>query len=113
MESSVAPTPSDVLLRLQDVLQQRKSAPAEKSYAASLYAKGLDTILKKVGEEAAETIIAAKNADPAALVYEMADLWYHALVLLAAKDIPVSAVTDELARRMGTSGLAEKAARAK
>jgi phosphoribosyl-ATP pyrophosphohydrolase len=103
--------PVDVLLTLQKTLHERKGASAEKSYAASLYAKGLDAILKKVGEEAAETIIAAKNPDDAALVHEMADLWYHALVLLAAKDIPVTAVTDELARRMGTSGLAEKAAR--
>lgn len=113
MESTRADTPTDVLLSLQDVLLQRKHAPTEKSYAASLYAKGLDAILKKLGEEAAETIIAAKNPDNAALVYEMADLWYHTLLLLAAKDIPVSAVTDELARRMGTSGLAEKAARTK
>lgn len=107
------PSPTDVLLDLQKVLQERKSAPAEKSYAASLYAKGLDTILKKVGEESAETIIAAKNPDNAALVYEVADLWYHLMVLLASKDIPVTAVTDELARRMGTSGHAEKAARRK
>lgn len=105
--------PAEVLLELQKVLLERKSAPAEKSYAASLYAKGLDTILKKVGEEAAETIIAAKNPDSAALVYEVADLWYHLMVLLASKDIPVTAVTDELARRMGTSGHAEKASRTK
>jgi len=104
---------TDVLIDLQNVLQERKAAPAEKSYAASLYAKGLDTILKKVGEEAAETIIAAKNQDSSALVYEVADLWYHVMVLLASKDIPVTAVTDELARRMGTSGLAEKASRTK
>lgn len=107
------PSPTDVLLDLQKVLQERKSASAEKSYAASLYAKGLDVILKKVGEESAETIIAAKNPDDSALVYEVADLWYHVMVLLASKDIPVTAVTDELARRMGTSGHAEKAARSK
>ena len=107
------PSPTETLLALQAVLQERKSAPAEKSYAASLYAKGLDTILKKVGEESAETIIAAKNPDASALVYEVADLWYHVMVLLASKDIPVTAVTDELARRMGTSGHAEKAARTK
>lgn len=105
--------PTDVLLALQRTLQARKSAPADQSYAASLYAKGLDAILKKVGEESAETIIAAKNPDNAALVYELADLWYHTLLLLTAKDVPVTAVTDELARRMGTSGLAEKAARTK
>jgi phosphoribosyl-ATP pyrophosphohydrolase len=105
--------PTDVLLDLQKTLQERKAAPADKSYAAGLYARGLDAILKKVGEEAAETLIAAKNPDTGALVYELADLWFHTLVLMAAKDIPVNAVTDELARRMGTSGLAEKAARTK
>lgn len=107
------PSSTEVLLELQKVLQERKTAPADKSYAASLYAKGLDTILKKVGEESVETIIAAKNPDNTALVYEVADLWYHVMVLLASKDIPVTAVTDELARRMGTSGHAEKAARTK
>ena len=113
MQQRSNPSPTDILLDLQKTLQERKNAPVEKSYAASLYAKGLDAILKKLGEEAAETIIAAKNPDDAALVYEAADLWYHTLVLLTAKDIPVTAVTDELARRMGTSGLAEKAARTK
>jgi phosphoribosyl-ATP pyrophosphohydrolase len=103
----------DSLTGLYALLETRKSADPQSSYVAGLYAKGLDAILKKVGEEAAETLIAAKNPDTGALVYELADLWFHTLVLMAAKDIPLSAVTDELARRMGTSGLAEKAARTK
>ena len=105
--------PADVLAEIYQLLLERKSAPVEKSYAASLYAKGLDAILKKIGEEAAETIIAAKNPDRKALTGELADLWFHTLVLMAAQDLPVSAVTDELARRMGTSGSAEKASRTK
>lgn len=105
--------PTDVLADLYQTLVERKSASADKSYVASLYARGTDVILKKLGEEAAETIIAAKNPDASALVYELADLWFHSLVLMAAKEIPLSAVTDELARRMGTSGLEEKAGRSK
>ncbi|MGH8506430.1 MAG: phosphoribosyl-ATP diphosphatase [Stenotrophobium sp.] len=103
--------PADVLAELYQTLVERKSATADKSYVASLYARGIDVILKKLGEEAAETLIAAKNSDRTALVYELADLWFHSLVLMAAKDIPVSAVTEELSRRMGTSGLDEKAGR--
>ena len=103
--------PTDVLSEIYQLLLERKSASADKSYVASLYAKGLDHILKKVGEEAAETLVAAKNSDAKALTGELADLWFHTLVLMAAKDLPLSAITDELARRMGTSGLAEKASR--
>ncbi|HSW15540.1 MAG TPA: phosphoribosyl-ATP diphosphatase [Solimonas sp.] len=105
--------PGDVLTQLYATLESRKSADPASSYIASLYAKGLDTILKKVGEEATETVVAAKNADPKALVYEMADLWFHTLVLLAQQNLPLEALTDELARRFGQSGLAEKAARSK
>ena len=104
-------TPEDVLRRLYLTLQARKSAPPDQSYVASLYAKGLDTILKKLGEEAAETLIAAKNPDRDALVYEMADLWFHSLVLLAANDIPLEKLSEELERRMGRSGHEEKASR--
>ena len=111
METLQPLSPVEVLLELERTLHARKSAPAEKSYAASLYAKGVDAILKKLGEEAAETLIAAKNPDRAALVYELADLWYHSMLLMAAKDIALTDLTNELARRMGTSGLAEKAAR--
>lgn len=105
--------PGDVLNQLYATLEARKTADPQTSYAASLYAKGTDAILKKVGEEATETVIAAKNADPQSLVYEMADLWYHTLVLLAHRDLPLTALTDELARRFGQSGHAEKAARSK
>ena len=114
-------TPDQVLAALFATLQQRKGADPGQSYVAGLYAKGVDAILKKVGEEAGETLIAAKNlaqagAGPqshAALVHEVADLWFHTLVLLAAYDLPLSALTDELARRMGRSGLEEKASRPK
>jgi phosphoribosyl-ATP pyrophosphohydrolase len=105
--------PGDVLNQLYATLEARKTADPQTSYAASLYAKGTDAILKKVGEEATETVIAAKNAEPQALVHEMADLWYHTLVLLAHRDLPLTALTDELARRFGQSGHAEKAARSK
>jgi phosphoribosyl-ATP pyrophosphohydrolase len=104
---------SQILEALDAQLLARKGADATSSYAASLYAKGVDGIAKKLGEEAAETIIAAKNPDDAALVYEVADLWFHTLVLLAHRGLSSQAVLAELARRMGTSGHAEKAARSK
>ncbi|TAJ55007.1 MAG: phosphoribosyl-ATP diphosphatase [Nevskiaceae bacterium] len=104
---------SQILEALDAQLLARKGADAASSYTASLYAKGVDGIAKKLGEEAAETIIAAKNPDDAALVYEVADLWFHTLVLLAHRGLSSQAVLAELARRMGTSGHAEKAARSK
>lgn len=103
--------PSDVLNELYTTLESRKQADSGQSYVASLYAKGIDAILKKVGEEAAETLIAAKNPDDEPLVHELADLWFHTLVLMAQRDLPLSRLTDELARRFGTSGHAEKASR--
>ncbi|MGH8028556.1 MAG: phosphoribosyl-ATP diphosphatase [Arenimonas sp.] len=103
--------PADVLAELYATLQQRKGADAKESYVAKLYRDGLDAILKKVGEEAAETVIAAKNGDRAALVHELADLWFHSLVLMAAKDVPLADLTDELARRRGRSGIDEKISR--
>jgi phosphoribosyl-ATP pyrophosphohydrolase len=103
---------ADVLSQLYQTLVDRKQADASRSYVAGLYAKGVDAILKKVAEEAGETVIAGKNADSAALVHEIADLWFHTLVLMAAKDIPLSELTGELAGRFGRSGLEEKAARA-
>jgi len=103
----------DILIRLAAVLEQRKSASADSSYVAGLYAKGEDTILKKVGEEAAEVLIAAKGGEREQIVYETADLWFHTLVMLAHYDIGPDAVLDELARRFGLSGLDEKAARGK
>jgi len=102
---------SDILQQLAAELEQRKAADPGSSYVASLYAKGLDTILKKVGEEAAETIIAAKGDDKKALVYETADLWFHTLVMLADQGLGPADVLTELQRRFGLSGLEEKASR--
>lgn len=104
---------SDVLNRLAELLQQRKSADPTTSYVAKLYAKGLDSILKKVGEEATEMIIAAKDGQRDAIVYETADLWFHTLVMLAHQGITPQEVLDELARREGLSGIEEKNARPK
>jgi phosphoribosyl-ATP pyrophosphohydrolase len=104
---------SDTLARIAEVLESRKAADPQSSYVAKLYAKGMDSILKKVGEEAAETIIAAKDGDPAKIIYETADLWFHTLVMLAHAGLHPDDVLDELARREGLSGLAEKAARPK
>jgi phosphoribosyl-ATP pyrophosphohydrolase len=102
---------NDILNRLAALLEQRKSADAQTSYVANLYAKGMDSILKKVGEEAAETIIAAKNGDQQHLIYETADLWFHTLVMLAQAGLKPQDVLDELARREGLSGIAEKESR--
>lgn len=102
---------SDILSRLADTLEARKQADPASSYVARLYAKGLDAILKKIGEEATETVVAAKNGDRQQIVYEIADLWFHCLVLLASQGVRPEEVLDELARREGLSGLAEKAAR--
>lgn len=102
---------SDVLQRLAEVLEQRKLESPEKSYVASLYAKGLDTILKKIGEEAAETIIAGKEGDKQKIIYETADLWFHSLVLLASQNLSPDDVLNELSRRFGLSGLDEKSQR--
>ncbi len=102
---------SERLNRLAETLEARKSADPESSYTAKLYAKGLDAILKKIGEEAAETIMAAKDGNPDQIVYEVADLWFHTLVLLAQQGLHPEQVLQELARREGLSGIAEKAAR--
>ena len=104
---------NDTLQQLADILEQRKLESADKSYVASLYAKGLDTILKKVGEEATETVIAAKNGDKDQIIYETADLWFHSLVMLAHQDLGPNDVLKELQRRFGLSGLDEKAQRNK
>lgn len=123
---------ADILTALDQVLAERKNASADSSYVASLYYKGLNTILEKVGEEATETIIAAKDVpaerhhghtDPTHqpapdytdavddLVYEIADVWFHTMVTLAWFNIPSTRVTAELARRFGLSGIEEKASR--
>jgi phosphoribosyl-ATP pyrophosphohydrolase len=102
---------SDVLQQLAEVLEQRKQAEPDSSYVARLYDKGLDAILKKVGEEATETVMAAKDGDPEKIVYETADLWFHTLVLLAQQGLGPEHVLQELERRFGLSGLEEKASR--
>ena len=102
---------SDVLGELADVLEQRKTADPDSSYVAGLYGKGLDAILKKVGEEATETVMAAKDGDSDKIVYEVADLWFHTMVLLAHKGLGPDDVIGELGRRFGLSGLEEKASR--
>jgi phosphoribosyl-ATP pyrophosphohydrolase len=103
---------SDVLQQLAQILEERKQAEPDSSYVAALYAKGLDAILKKVGEEATETVMAAKDGDPDKIVYETADLWFHTLVLLAHQGLSPGQVLHELERRLGLSGLKEKAQRA-
>ena len=100
-----------VLAALAEVLEARKDAPADSSYVASLFSRGTDTILKKVGEEATETVIAGKAGSDDELVYETADLWFHTMVLLAHRGLGPGAVIAELQRRFGVSGHAEKAAR--
>ncbi len=102
---------SDVLQQLADVLEQRKSQSADSSYVASLYHKGLDHILKKVGEECTETIVAAKNGEAEQIIYETADLWFHSMVMLAQLGLGPEDVLNELQRRFGLSGLEEKAQR--
>ena len=104
---------SDILSRLAETLEARKNADPQSSYVAKLYAKGLDGILKKIGEESTEAIIAAKGNDKSQVVYEVADLWFHTLVLLAQQGLHPDDVLNELARREGLSGIAEKAARVK
>lgn len=109
-------TTAHVLPALHDVLEARKrNAAPDSSYVAKLHHDGIDKILKKVGEECAETIIAAKNvaagAEAAELVYETADLWFHTLVMLSHVGSDYRAVLQELERRFDLSGLAEKAAR--
>ena len=104
---------SDTLNQLADVLEQRKQADPAESYVAKLYHKGLDAILKKIGEEATETVMAAKDGNREKIVYETADLWFHCMVLLAHQGLRPDDVMRELERRFGLSGLEEKAARSK
>ena len=103
----------DILARLEAAIAERRSADPSTSYVASLNARGLDQILKKVGEEATETVIASKSGERSAIVHETADLWFHSLVMLAWHGIPVAEVMAELERREGRSGVDEKASRAK
>jgi len=100
-----------ILDAVYQVILDRKANPSDTSYTASLMHKGLDKILKKLGEEATEVVIAGKGGVREEIVYETADLFFHTLVLLGYKDIPLETVFDELRRRFGISGIAEKASR--
>ena len=101
----------DILQRLTETLAARKQAAPETSYVAKLFSKGEDAILKKIGEEATEVVLASKEGDKSHLVYETADLWFHCMVLLAHHGLSAQDVLQELARREGMSGIEEKAKR--
>lgn len=103
----------DILDAVYHVIQERRQNPTEKSYVASLYAKGLDKILGKIGEEATEAAVAGKGGNPDEVVYEVADLFFHTLVLLGYYDLPPERVYAELRRRFGLSGIEEKHSRTK
>lgn len=103
----------DVLRRLAETLEQRKQADPDKSYTASLYAKGINATLKKIGEEATEVIIAANSGEKAAIIHETADLWFHTLIMLVQLGLGPEDILAELERRFETSGLEEKAGRNK
>ena len=118
MNQPSAQTSVDTLSRLAEVVESRKlqnGGDPQTSYVARLFEKGQEAILKKIGEEATETVMAAKDVahggDPAKLVYEMADLWFHCMIALAHHGLKPSDVVNELARREGLSGLEEKALR--
>jgi phosphoribosyl-ATP pyrophosphohydrolase len=102
---------NETLQKLAVILEQRKSAKADESYVASLYESGLVKILDKIDEEAGETIEAAKSEDAKHLIHEVADLWFHCMVLLAQKNLSHEDVLEELNQRFGISGLVEKAQR--
>ncbi len=102
---------AEILTRLAQTLNARKGADPKLSYTAKLFAAGEDTILKKIAEEAAETLLASKDGDRFHVVREVADLWFHCLVLLAYHNIGPNEVLSELARREGLSGIEEKKAR--
>ncbi|MCR5866751.1 phosphoribosyl-ATP diphosphatase [Aquincola sp. J276] len=102
---------NDTLARLAEVIELRKGASPDTSYVARLFHKGTDAILKKIGEEATETVMAAKDGDRQKIVYEVADLWFHSMVALAAFDLKPADVLAELERREGLSGLEEFALR--
>jgi phosphoribosyl-ATP pyrophosphohydrolase len=105
------PTSNDTLQRLAEVIESRRQGDPDKSYVARLFHKGTDAILKKVGEEATETVMAAKDGDRQKIVYEVADLWFHSMIALAQFGLTPADVLAELERREGLSGLEEFAAR--
>jgi phosphoribosyl-ATP pyrophosphohydrolase len=102
---------NDTLQRLAEVIATRRRGDPDKSYVARLFHKGTDAILKKIGEEATETVMAAKDGDRQKIVYEVADLWFHSMIALAQFDLSPADVLRELERREGLSGLEEFAAR--
>lgn len=102
---------TETLQKLAEILEQRKNAQADESYVASLYESGLEKILAKISEEASETVEAAREKDTDHLIHEVADLWFHCMVLLAQKNISHEHVLEELDQRFGISGLVEKAQR--
>ena len=102
-----------ILTELTKVLEQRRNADTTSSYTASLYHKGTNNILKKIGEEAIEVVIAAKDGDKKQIIYEIADLWFHSLILLAEQDLSAKDILIELERRFGLSGIDEKKSRSK
>ena len=101
----------DILERLTRTIEARKQAAPDTSYVAKLFSKDEDAVLKKIGEEATEVLLAAKGGDKTHLVYETADLWFHCMVLLARHGLSAADVMNELARREGVSGIEEKAGR--
>ena len=105
-------TSNEILDALSALIEERKQANADDSYVASLFSKGREKILKKVGEEAIETVLAAQTGDKAHLIYETADLWFHTLVMLAEQNLQADDVLQELAKRFGLSGHEEKRLRA-
>lgn len=109
--SPAAESGADILDRLARVIESRRGLDPDKSYVARLLARAPDAVLKKIGEEATETVMAAKDGDSSRIVAETADLWFHCLVMLAHFDLHPSQVLSELARREGLSGLEEKALR--
>ncbi len=103
----------DILKTLDDILEQRKQSSPDESYTAKLLNDGIDSILKKVGEEATETVIASKSGKKEEIIHEIADLWFHTLVLLKHHNLDSEDILNELERRFGLSGIEEKANRNK
>ncbi len=102
---------TNILQQLAQTLEERKQADPESSYVAKLHHKGLDTILKKIGEEATETVIASKGGNKDEIIYETADLWFHSMVMLSHHGLGPDDILNELSRRFGLSGIEEKARR--
>jgi phosphoribosyl-ATP pyrophosphohydrolase len=111
MNRPIPTSGNDTLARLASVIETRRAGDPDKSYVARLFAKGEDGVLKKIGEEATEVVLACKGGDPDRIVAEMADLWFHSMIALAAHGLAPADVLAELERREGQSGLEEFAAR--